>query len=62
MAELLSLTLVIGPLQIQGAVNWGSDPDEAQPMLLPTPGVIDVPQELDDDDLADDRLGFRVTT
>lgn len=60
MAELLSLSLAIGPLQIHGVVRWGSEPDEAQPMLIAPPGLIDVPEEVeDDDDLADDRLGFR---
>lgn len=57
MAELLSLSLAIGPLQIHGVVRWGSDSDEAQPMLIAPPAPIQVPEL--DDDLADDRLGFR---
>jgi hypothetical protein len=57
MAELLSLTLAVGPLRFDACLNWGSDCAEAQPMLMAPPEAIDMP-ELDDDDLAD-GLGFR---
>lgn len=58
MAELLSLTLAIGPLRFDACLNWGSDCTEAQPMLMTPPEPIDVPELLDADDLAD-GLGFR---
>lgn len=59
MAELVSLALAVGPLRLDLCLGWGADCQEAPPMIIAPPGVIDVPQELDDDDLADDRLGFR---
>lgn len=59
MAELVSLALAVGPLRLDLCLGWGADCQEAQPMLLSPPAPIDVPELEDDDDLADDRLGFR---
>ena len=58
MAELLSLALVIGPIRFDACLNWGSDCAELQPMLIAPPETIDVPELVDDDDLAE-GLGFR---
>jgi hypothetical protein len=52
-AELVSLVLTLGPLRFDACLQWGCDDDEAAPMPMAPPELIDVPE------IDDDGLGFR---
>jgi hypothetical protein len=56
--RLASLCMVLGLLQLDVHLHWGLDADDLQVPVIGPPGTIDVPELLDDDDLAD-GLGFR---